>query len=293
MRCDELTTPTRVHQHLLNMPYHIRLRHAALAALLVVPAVAIAQVDTTHVSTEPLFTRHDAIVGGAFVAGTLALLPFDKRLTEQLQRPSRHPGGLLPSVDSAFRLTAVPGALIIGGTMYAVGRIAHIERAADLGLHGTEALLVGSAVGGIIKGAAGRARPYAVEDSNAFDFKLGRGFRKGTDYSSFPSGHATAAFAAAAAVTAETSRWWPKSTILIAPAMYGGATVVALTRMYDNKHWASDVVLAAAIGTFSGLKVVKYHHSHPGNRVDRWLLSATVAPTRNGGLALAWNVVPQ
>ena len=48
--------------------------------------------------------------------------------------------------------------------------------------------------------------------------------------------------------------------------------MIALSRLYNNKHWASDVVMAAGIGTFSGLKVVKWQHTHPGNRLDRWLL---------------------
>jgi hypothetical protein len=57
--------------------------------------------------------------------------------------------------------------------------------------------------------------------------------------------------------------------------MYGGATMIAASRMYNNKHWASDVVMGAAIGTFAGTKVVRYHHSHPGNRIDKWLLNRT------------------
>ena len=74
--------------------------------------------------------------------------------------------------------------------------------------------------------------------------------------------------------------------------MYGGATLVGLSRMYHNKHWASDVALGAAIGTFSGLKIVRYSHNHPGNPVDRRLLSAMVQPNGNGGelvgLSLQW-----
>ena len=91
------------------------------------------------------------------------------------------------------------------------------------------------------------------------------------------------AFAAAAAVTSETSKWWPRSTWYIGPVMYGGAALVAISRMYDNRHWASDIVLGAAIGTFSGLKVVRYHHTHPNNRIDRWLLSTSVIPNGRGG----------
>ena len=57
--------------------------------------------------------------------------------------------------------------------------------------------------------------------------------------------------------------------------MYGGATLVGLSRMYNNAHWASDVALGAAIGTFAGLKTVRYSHAHPDNPVDRLVLGST------------------
>ena len=62
--------------------------------------------------------------------------------------------------------------------------------------------------------------------------------------------------------------------------------------MYEDKHWASDVVLGAAIGTFSGFKVVKYVYRNPGNRVDGWLLPdlAPAAPAAEGGLAISWTI---
>lgn len=55
---------------------------------------------------------------------------------------------------------------------------------------------------------------------------------------------------------------------------YGGASMVGLSRMYNNMHWASDVVAGAAIGTIFGLKVVKYTHSHPDNAIDSKLIKA-------------------
>jgi hypothetical protein len=76
---------------------------------------------------------------------------------------------------------------------------------------------------------------------------------------------------------------WPKYTWYAAPVLYGGATLVGLSRMYHNKHWASDVVLGAAVGTFSGLKVVRYSHAHPDNKIDRVMLHATIAPDGHGG----------
>ena len=247
-------------------------------------------VDTARRSTAPLFTLRDAVVAAGFVGATVALFPVDERVAKQLQNENTQTNRFLKNASNGFELIAVPGAFIIGGSLYAVGRFGHHERLADLGLHGTEAVLVGTVMTGLLKGAAGRARPFVTSDTNPRDFRFGRGFRQGDDYTSFPSGHTTTAFAAAAAVTTETSRWWPRSTWYVAPAMYGGATMVGLSRMYHNKHWASDVALGAAIGTFSGLKVVQYQHSHPRNRIDRWLLSTTVAADGRGGAALAWAV---
>jgi membrane-associated phospholipid phosphatase len=72
--------------------------------------------------------------------------------------------------------------------------------------------------------------------------------------------------------------------------MYGGATLVGLSRMYHNKHWASDVALGAAVGTFSGLKVVRYSHAHPDNKVDRVMLRAFIAPDGAGGGHLGFSL---
>jgi hypothetical protein len=74
--------------------------------------------------------------------------------------------------------------------------------------------------------------------------------------------------------------------------MYGGATLIAASRMYNNKHWASDVLTGALIGSFAGRKVVRYHHSHPGNRIDDWFLSGSISHAENGGLALRVSILP-
>jgi hypothetical protein len=46
--------------------------------------------------------------------------------------------------------------------------------------------------------------------------------------------------------------------------------------------------MGAAIGTFAGHKVVRYHHSHPDNVIDKFLLGATIVPMPDG-LAIAWS----
>ena len=64
------------------------------------------------------------------------------------------------------------------------------------------------------------------------------------------------------------------------------------SRIYNDDHWVSDVIVGAGIGTFSGLKVVRYNHSHTGNRLDRWLLSTSIVPLGPKTLAMTWSIKP-
>ena len=72
--------------------------------------------------------------------------------------------------------------------------------------------------------------------------------------------------------------------------MYGGATLVGLSRLYTNDHWASDIVAAAAIGVFTGRKLVQWRHSRSRHGVDHWLLPEAAVPTATGELLVVWSV---
>ena len=241
------------------------------------------------ISRDPLFTARDGWLAGGFVLGTLLLFPVDKRVAKELQLPRNQANRFFRHQATNVRLVT-EHAFWIGGALYVVGRATDDERMADLGWHGTEAILAGIAITGLGKGLVGRARPYVNIDDPA-DFKLGRGFRH-EEYRSFPSGHTLTAFAAGAAVTAETARWWPKQKWIIGTAMYGGATLTGLSRMYNNRHWASDVMMGAAIGTFAGNKIVRYHHSHPKNRLDRIILGVRLVPGAGEGIRLSLSLAP-
>jgi hypothetical protein len=238
--------------------------------------------DTAHAERhQTLFTYRDAILAAGFAGLTVAMFPLDKNIARQIRQDSTF-NGFTQSSAVGFETISSPGAYVIGGGLYLVGRFAKKPDLADLGWHGTEAVLLANGLTGFLKGTLGRSRPFVSNDTNPRDFRFGGGFSS-SDRQSFPSGHTTTAFAAAAAVTSEIRRLHPKALPYVATVMYGGATLVGLSRMYHNKHWASDVALGAAVGTFSGLKVVRYSHAHPDNKVDRVMLHAVVAPDGHGG----------
>ena len=86
----------------------------------------------------------------------------------------------------------------------------------------------------------------------------------------FPSGHAASAFSTAAVLERHFGyrASWPA---LVA------ATYVAVSRLHDNRHFASDVVFGAAVGTASGWTVVGRHGR------SSYALTPTAIP---GGMAI-------
>lgn len=235
-----------------------------------------------------LFVRGDALFAAGVIIGTAAMMPLDRHIAQELQEPQTQASRVTREASRTFSQVGGPGAIVIGVAMYGIGRAARFDRVAELGLHGTEAVLLSGALAAGIKQATGRARPQG-DNSDPDYFAFGHGA-----FSSFPSGHSAAAFAAATVFTLETRRWWPGSTWYVAPIMYGGATLVGVSRLYSNKHWTSDVVMGAGLGTLTGLKVVRFNHARPDNRMDRWLLgtarSVAVIPGADRRVAVGWSL---
>jgi len=86
---------------------------------------------------------------------------------------------------------------------------------------------------------------------------------------SFPSGHAAITFATATVI--ERHLGWRKSVLGYAVASY-----VAASRLHDNRHYLSDVIFGAAVGSIAGRTVV--HHA-----ADYWAFAPVFVP---GGGAL-------
>lgn len=132
------------------------------------------------------------------------------------------------------------------GTLFAIhGLTAKNEKSKETAFLTYETFLISGALGGAIKFAAGRKRPF--QSDNSFDFKPGRGD------SSFPSGHTTEAFAAATVFSEQYPKWY-----VVIPS-YAAAGAVGFSRIYANQHWASDVLAGAFLGTAVSHALRKWH----------------------------------
>jgi membrane-associated phospholipid phosphatase len=108
------------------------------------------------------------------------------------------------------------------------------------------AVLLPVLAGELIKNMVGRGRPFVGGEANAFNFSHFAGTEA---YASFPSGHATTAFALAFAV----SMVWPRARVV----MMVYAVAIALSRLVLLAHHPSDVVAGALIGMI-GAMFVRY-----------------------------------
>jgi len=253
-----------------------------------VPGVAVAQrVDSTSASRRPpVIGWVDVGVLGVGLAGSIALMRTDARIARHLQSDRLQRNDRYQDAASVASKVNEKSLFVAGLVTYGVARLAHAHSTTtDIAWHTTESIFIASATATVVRGVLGRSRPFVTADSDAYDYKPGQGFRE-LRYRAYPSIHAAASFATAAAITAETAHRSKRVAWFVGPVTYALAATPGLARMYDDKHWASDVVMGAALGTAAGLATVRYHHHRPGNRLDKAMLSTSAGPA--GGVGLVW-----
>jgi membrane-associated phospholipid phosphatase len=141
---------------------------------------------------------------------------------------------------------------IIIGSSYIAGCIFHKEKPKRFAMLAVKSIVISGATVAILKYISGRHRPYQDNPSNPLDW-VGPVLNP-TDFS-FPSGHTVIAFSLASMLAMEYPR-----PVIIPILAYGLATITAYGRINGNYHWASDVILSAAIGYFTS-KLVYTHNN--------------------------------
>ncbi|MBN2409620.1 MAG: phosphatase PAP2 family protein [Candidatus Aminicenantes bacterium] len=192
----------------------------------------------------------------AAVSGTgLFLFAFDQDIrvwTQDQRSPSSDKGA------SFFGLLGNGGVLLgISAAVYAAGEIGDEVGLRKTAILSLESLAAASILDWTIKMISGRARPYTDESSRRF-----HPFSFKNSYWSFPSGHAVASFAVATAIAEQAK------SPLVDVVVYGLASLAGISRIYENKHWASDVFIGAALGYFVGQKICDLNSTEKGSAVS-------------------------
>lgn len=230
---------------------------AGLVALVISTRPVQAQSDPAPRSG-PVVTHGDLSVLGAALAGSALLVSVDRSISDQMRRSLLHDNAAVRAAMDGGRVFGDPVVIVAGAGLWALGELRANRTQRLVGMRSVEAIVASGIVTGAIKGLVGRSRP-STSPANPRDFGLARGIRSGSEFQSFPSGHATAAFAFASAVDAEWGRLSPSRSGWVAPVLYGLATLTATSRVFHNRHWASDVLMGSAIGLVTGQAIVRWH----------------------------------
>jgi membrane-associated phospholipid phosphatase len=219
-------------------------------------------------------------------AGLAALIASDPVIYNAMASPlvTSHRNVVGPAQTvSRFGDGTVAIPLILGFGV--AGLIAGSEREKRTGVMLTEAVVTSAVWTGLIKYAAGRERPRELHEAGsdwtgpggAFDDESGP-----VPHLSFPSGHATGAWATATILAHQYPRGY-----LVPAIAYGSAAAVSYSRMIVGAHWLSDVVVGGLIGYGCARQVISAHEPNTDTQASRFHFTIDpIGDQRGAGMAV-------
>lgn len=147
--------------------------------------------------------------------------------------------------------------------LFALSLATKNETFQDAAFTSLQSILYAGAITRVLKGSFGRSRPAAGFGGYKFDPWSG--------YTSFPSGHTTAAFAA----VTPWVLYYPNAATYSLFVLSSGT---AVARIAFNKHWPTDVLAGAAVGFFTARYLAR-RHQRPHDEAAR----LSVHPAIGGG----------
>ena len=200
------------------------------------------------VSSPARWSTGEWIAAGTVVAGTAVLFTQDEAIGQYFKDL---PEGNFEQWDQYFfdPFGKMYYTIPLMGAFYIYGAAAKKNKPKAVAMDFVQASLYSAVVVTLMKHIAHRQRPYQTDPLNAhlWDGPV-------TDnwgHTSFPSGHTIMAFTFAAVVGTHY-----KKTIWVPVLVYSLAAAEGYSRMRTDKHWASDVLVGAALGYGIGTFVV-------------------------------------
>ena len=135
-----------------------------------------------------------------------------------------------------------PPLIAISGATIAMGALLRRPALARTGARMLASHLIATGMKTVLKSGIDRTRPARAIETGAHRVKKGSG-SKDTGLNAFPSGHTAGAVAVAQAVARDTPA--------LALPMRAAAAGIGAIQLPQGKHYASDVIVGAAIGWLS------------------------------------------
>jgi PAP2 superfamily protein len=197
----------------------------------------------------------------------------DMQLESYIRRETRNGGGG-PARALSTLGDAGTGAVLIGAG-YLIGRWSGQDHLAEASSLSAEALLSAGLWSSALKLITGRPRPGGGTDGKFFEYHAGQLKVDG----SFPSGHATGAFAVAT-VFAQVYRDHP----WVSWVSYGTAGLIGVSRVVLARHYPSDVIVGSLLGNSFGRMVVA-HEQESGAAISSF---QPYYDPNGGGAGIMW-----
>ncbi len=210
--------------------------------------------DTGDIVTSPLRWDKKNWFKASLVAGvTLGLYVLDEEIHEWIQ-DNRHDDVSEFAERFGDGKNVLPPLVLF----YAVGHVTKNVKAQRTALLTIENVVITGVFTQVMKYSFQRRRPNTGDPYDTWDGPWGGG-----DSLAFPSGHTSLAFSIATPIATEY-----KNNLIIPPLAYGLASLVGWSRMNDDKHWASDVFMGAALGYFTGKAVCRLNRQDGDPRLS-------------------------
>jgi hypothetical protein len=196
----------------------------------------------------------DVINLSAILGGGILLYAADSDIRDWFDQHRSSSSEDVSNVISFFGHGACLAGLITA--LYASGEISDSKSLRKTSLLSLEGWITSGIIVLGFKAIVGRARPQTGESSHSF-----HPFSLRSSFNSFPSGHASSVFAVATTIADQSE----KTSVDV--LSYSLATLVAISRVHDKKHWASDVFIGSVIGYVVAKKICSLNRKNDSGKL--------------------------
>lgn len=204
------------------------------------------------------FTRLGIVVGGA---GLLAASDYSIK-----QVFIHNSGNFWTSVTNQIEPFGNAYSPYLIGGMYLAGVITHDRKLESASLMTAKSVLISTLIYVTAKSVIRRGRPTYGNDPFSFD----PAFSTNKTHTSFPSGH----MLTVTTVATSLAELYGKDHPWVPWVAYSIAGMTGVTRLYQNRHWSSDVWVGASLGYFVTKSVFRHHRDQEHKKTLKAMAAA-------------------